>query len=121
MKQANDACAAEGRKLAATAVQMKERHALIQSLRKENKSLSVANDKLGKRLHRAEHRYDILSKSKLGKLTLAYWRWKSGVKTDDKNCANACPVPSHHVNPPSPLPQETWEQQRENERRYFAK
>lgn len=80
LKQANDACAAEGRKLAATAVQMKERDAQIQSLRKENKSLSVANDKLGKRLHRAEHRYDILSKSKLGRLTLAYWRWKDGVK-----------------------------------------
>lgn len=105
LKQANDACAAEGRKLAAAAVQMKERDAQIQSLRKENKSLSVANDKLGKRLHRAEHRYDILSKSKLGRLTLAYWRIKDSFKSSfvkQQQTHKLIPSPTAQVNPYSP-------------------
>ena len=80
LKKANDAMATDSKKAAATAVLMKERDAQIQSLRRETRNLSVASNKLEKRLHRTEFDYDKLAKAKLGRLTLAYWRLKDGLK-----------------------------------------
>jgi glycosyltransferase involved in cell wall biosynthesis/spore maturation protein CgeB len=89
LKKANDACVEERKKTSTLTAQMKERDAKNLELRKEKQTLHSANRKLEKRLKRAEFDYNKLSKAKLGRLTLAYWRWKDGVKSTEKNVAKA--------------------------------
>lgn len=89
LKKVNDAWIVEQKKTATVTVQLKERDSKIQDLRKENQALLADNRKLEKRLKRTEFDYNKLSKAKLGRLTLAYWRWKDGVKTTEKNVAKA--------------------------------
>ena len=107
------------KKTATVTVQLKERDAKIQDLRKENQALLADNRKLGKRLKRTEFDYNKLSKAKLGRLTLAYWRWKDGVKTTEKNAVQASAGQPQLRR--QPLSQESWDHQRENEKRYFSK
>ena len=89
LKKANDACVEERKKTSTLTAQVKERDAKNLELRKEKQTLHADNRKLEKRLKRAEFDYNKLSKAKLGRLTLAYWRWKDGVKTTEKNVAKA--------------------------------
>lgn len=89
LKKANDACVEERKKTSMLTAQVKERDAKNLELRKEKQTLHADNRKLEKRLKRTEFDYNKLSKAKLGRLTLAYWRWKDGVKTSEKNVAKA--------------------------------
>lgn len=89
LKKANDACVEERKKTSTLTAQVKERDAKNLELRKENQALLADNRKLGKHLKRTEFDYNKLSKAKLGRLTLAYWRWKDGVKTTKKNVVKA--------------------------------
>jgi chromosome segregation ATPase len=119
LKKANDACVEERKKTSTLTAQVKERDAKNLELRKENQALLADNRKLEKRLKRTEFDYNKLSKAKLGRLTLAYWRWKDGVKTTEKNAVQASAGQPQLRR--QPLPQESWDHQRENEKRYFSK
>lgn len=82
LKKANDACVEERKKTSTLTAQVKERDAKNLELRKEKQTLHADNRKLEKRLKRAEFDYNKLSKAKLGRLTLAWWKIKDGIKAN---------------------------------------
>ncbi|MBQ3289943.1 MAG: methyltransferase domain-containing protein [Kiritimatiellae bacterium] len=89
------------------------------------RQLSKKSSRAEKSVAKLEKRYSALARSKLGRLTLRWWKVKDRIlgRSGGKGVAKASSSPGVKV-PKSPqvsLPVETWAQQRENERRYFAK
>ena len=94
----------------------KEKTVLEQKIR----ALTLERDELCVSLKKSNAAYGKLSKAKLGRLTLRYWRWKDGFKKAKR-------VQSGEVDPrtakkSSPQSDEAaWKAQRENEARFFGK
>ena len=85
----------------------------------KTKAVLLYNEKAAK-MKELSVKYKSLANSKLGRLTLKWWEVKDGLLGNKKVVVQDVSSPKSKVKKSS-LPEESWEQQRENERIYFSK
>ncbi len=61
-----------------TVAELKAKESQATSLQNQNCRISQEKDRAKRKFEVERKRYDMLAKSKLGRLTLKYWRWKDG-------------------------------------------
>ena len=88
------------------------------------RKLSKKSSRAKKSVAKFKKRYSALARSKLGRLTLRWWKVKKRIfgRGRGKGAAKvSSPRAKAPKSPKASLPVETWAQQRENEKSYFAK
>ena len=120
LTEAESKCASEEkahRKFSSEAFRLgNEKTALEQKIR----ALVLERNGLRVSLKKSDAAYRKLSKAKLGRLTLRYWRWKDGFKRAMRLRTEA--VDSRPAKQSLPQSDEAaWKAQRENEARFFGK
>ena len=129
LASAQNLAKAKSAELAAKDIAMKEvvrgKEIKISELEKESEKNIVKQamelKKLKQMLEKSQREYSKLAKSKLGRLTLKWWRVKDRIKRGGTNgCVSPVVQSSVAVQKAhEPLQVESWEQQRKNEKRYF--
>lgn len=92
----------------------------VRRLEKRISSLKDRRDSLKKKVKRLSAAYKALSRAKLGRLTLRYWKFKDGLKRRFRFSGGGKGGSARRL-APAQADAAAWNSQRQNEERYFAK